>query len=515
MLATSDPILTCEGARALEAALFGGDEAREWKAMQRAGAAIATAIRRDFAEVGGFPAHGRVLVLVGKGHNGGDALIASRRILAEYPAATAEVQFVFGERALRPLAARAWRELQSLGAERVRGSTPVLGGQGSGSSSAGSVVGYDLCVDGVFGFQFRPPCEPRVAALLEQVNAMPIRLRAAVDLPSAGIFRADFTYATGSVKSQVLEGTSAGRIRYLDLGFFDHDQPGAKRVLTSAVLAPLAGLRSAHSDKRSYGHVFVLGGSRSYPGAVLMAVEAAIRSGAGLVSAFVPESLVAPFAARVPEAIWVGWPETPAGGLALEGLALLRERLPRADALVIGPGVARERETLALITEALQLGALPAVLDADALQTEIIHAAKGPLVITPHAGEFARIAGEATLEDFTRTTGATVVLKGPVTRICSRGDVGDDAPPVVYHSFFGGPVLARGGSGDLLAGMIGAQLAQAGRDPVLAAARAVVWHGMAAEVLARACGQVAVHTTQLLDHLPEALRESLGERGEA
>ena len=93
------------------------------------------------------------------------------------------------------------------------------------------------------------------------------------------------------------------------------------------------------------------------------------------------------------------------------------------------------------------------------------------------------------------------MLKGSPTRIAGAGGV-------VYHSFFGGPVLARGGSGDLLAGLVGGLLAQTPNDPLLAAARGVVWHGRAADALARARGQVAVQTTQLLDFLPTVLRES-------
>ena len=89
MLAGSQPILSCDEARRFEERLFGGDEAREWPAMQRAGRAIAGAVLRDFEEIGGFPAGGRILVLAGKGHNGGDALIAAQAILEKFPAAQA------------------------------------------------------------------------------------------------------------------------------------------------------------------------------------------------------------------------------------------------------------------------------------------------------------------------------------------------------------------------------------------------------------------------------------------
>ena len=489
MSPASHPILSCDAARALEAGLFAADEAKEWAAMQRAGRAIAAAVLRDFAEIGGFPPRGRVLVLAGKGHNAGDALIAAAALAENFPNARFEVVFVFGPRAMRPLAARAWLE--------ASGNGLALRDPKTFEAEAADEA-YDLCLDGVFGFQFRAPAEPRVAALLDRVNRLPVRLRAAVDLPSAGLFRADFTYATGSVKTPVVDAAEAGRVRYLDLGFFRGEEAGDERVLLPQVLAPLAGLRAAQTDKRKFGHVFIVGGSRSFPGAVLMTVLAALRSGAGLVTAFVPESVAAAFAARAPEAMWVGWPETPAGGLALEGEHLFRERVGRATALVVGPGMGREPETLALAESLVRSAGVPVVIDADAQQSQVVRAGTAPRVVTPHAGEFERIAGKRGLREFAEETGATVVLKGPVTRVAGGGRI--------YHSFQGGPVLARGGSGDVLAGLIGGLLAQEPADALLAAARGVVWHGLAADVLARERGQVAVAITELLDHLPAALR---------
>lgn len=486
MIAASHPILSCEETKTVEARLFGGDEAKEWRAMQRAGRAVATAVLRDFEEIGGFPAGGRVLVLVGKGHNGGDALIAAQAVLEKFPAARAEVKFVFGERLLRSLAARAWRELVQTMGERVARVSEL------GAS-------YELCLDGVFGFQFRPPADAGAVELFERVNDALVRLRAAVDLPSAGILRADFTYATGIVKVPLVSAFAevAGRVRYVDLGFFRGDEAGNLRVLPPAVLAPVAALRESRSDKRTYGHVFVVGGSRSYPGAVLMTVLAALRGGAGLVTAFVPESLVPAFAARAPEAMWVGWPETPTGGLALEGQHLLAARINRATALVIGPGLGREKETLVMARDIVASANVPLVIDADALQPEVVSAGSALRVLTPHAGEWERIAAAV-------GENAVLVRKGPVTRIMAGG--------IEYHSFFGGPVLARGGSGDILAGLTGAMLAQTPGDPLLAATRGVVWHGMAADALARAHGQVAVQTTQVLDFLSVALRESAHEQ---
>jgi NAD(P)H-hydrate epimerase len=289
-----------------------------------------------------------------------------------------------------------------------------------------------------------------------------------------------------------------GRLRYLDLGFFDETPVEARlRMLTPEVLAPLARLRAPNSDKRDYGHLFILGGSRGFPGAILMTVQAALRSGAGLLTAFVPESLVPAFAAQAPEAMWVGWPETPEGGLALEGRHLLQARLTRGSALVMGPGMGKEPETLALAKDVVQSASIPLVLDADALQPDIVRAGKAPRVLTPHRGEFMRILAGGDFREFQKKSDAVVVLKGRLTGIThqERG----------YYSPYGSPVLARGGSGDCLAGIVGTQLAQTPGDPLGAACRGTVWHGRAADLLARTHGQVAVRTTQLLDFLSPAL----------
>ena len=496
------PILSCEQAAKFEAAYFAGDEAREWAAMQAAGRAVAAGIARDFEEIGGLPTAPRVLVLAGKGHNGGDALLAAAALREARPETRIEVVYAGGALAFRPLARRARECIEKV-------ATPRTAAQLAGC--------YDVVIDGVFGFNFRPPLEARVAELLARANALPVRLRAAVDLPSGlreeEAFRADFTYATGILKAPLLDLPNAGRIRFLDLGFPIHCQSliddgiGGREVgggvdfgVGAGVLEGVKGFRAGGSDKRTFGHVLLVAGSRRYPGAALLAVLAALRGGAGLVTAAVPESLVAAFAAQAPEAMWLGLPETPDGGLALEGLGEVRAAFARATAVVLGPGIGRERETLALAAEIAGLSPVPLVIDADALQPEVVAAGAAARILTPHAGEWTRVANAV-------PTGAVVVRKGPVTRIETAGVAG--APTgSVYHSFSGGPILARGGSGDMLAGLTGALLAQTPGDVLGAAARAVVWQGLAADAWARARGAVAVRGTEWLDYLAPSLRES-------
>jgi len=491
----SHPILSCAAARAHEAALL-RDEAAEWDAMQRAGRAVASALRDDAREIGGFDDDVRLLVLAGKGHNGGDALLAAAMLLADIPGATADVVLAFGAEALRPLARRALDTLRATAGARARELDP--------SALKREFASYDVCLDGVFGFQFRPPIDDDTAELLAWVNTHPrIRLRAAVDLPSGlgengnggTVFRADFTYGTGIVKAPVVAPANAayvGRARYLDLEFFSAaPAESPSRILLPALLRPLAALRPAQADKRTYGHLLVIGGSRHYPGAVLMTVQAALRSGVGLLTACVPASLVPEYAARFPEAMWVGFPEGESGGLTPAGLNLLREKAARATALVVGPGLGAAPETLDAVAAILRDTQNPVLLDADALRPEVVAAVAGDrLVATPHAGEWARIAAAW-------PRNAILVAKGSPTRI-EAGGIG-------HFSFHGGPVLARGGSGDLLAGLIGGLMAQTPGDLLLAAARGVLWHGLAADLLARDKGQVAVQTTQLLDYLQPAL----------
>lgn len=494
------PILTCAAAKELELRWL-GTEIAEWAAMQRAGAAIAAALTEDAREIGGLGEEPRLLALAGKGHNGGDALIAAQQLLSGHVRGGVDVVFPFGVVALRPLARRAWEELQRALPARVR----VL----DLAQLKHEFISYDACLDGVFGFQFHPPLDESVAELLAWVNTHPrIRIRAAIDLPSGlgesngkTVFRADFTYATGSVKQPLVEPASApfvGRVRYLDLGFFASeagrvvpDEPSsAARVLLPSLLAPLAQLRPVQSDKRTYGHLLIVGGSRDYPGAVLMTVQAALRAGVGLLTACVPASLVPEYAARFPEAMWSGFPDED-GGLTPAGVPHILEKAARATVLVLGPGLGATPSTQAALQEIARNTQQPCLLDADALRPEVLAAAGRPVIATPHAGEWQRIAAAW-------TGGGILVLKGSPTRVIAGGRTD--------YCFQGGPVLARGGSGDLLAGLIGGLLAQAPDDLWLAAARGVVWHGLAADLLARDKGQVAVQTTQLLDYLQPALR---------
>lgn len=492
--------------------------------MKSAGQRVAELVVRDYWELKPPPAHLRVLALIGKGNNGGDALIACGQILADFPRAQVDLITTHPMDELRPLAAKALQQLEG----RIKGhqisQTKTASEITELLEEIGGKQGFHICIDGLLGMSFTPPLRAPIPALIEAVNHYElIGLRAAVDLPSGHgdekselTFKADFSYATGIAKKPLFEGIAdCGRIGYVDLGFFDSKDLGntesKESILLPQVLDPLRRLRSADVDKRKFGHVFIVGGSAYMPGALLMAVKAAVRSGVGLVTAFVPTSVASSLAAQVPEAMWIPWPETNNGTLSIRALSLLLDRIDQSSAVLVGPGMGKDRNAETLVQEILRQIEVPVILDADALCSRVLEVAQRrkphfrPVVVTPHMGEFMRMAKLAkanydieALIEFTKFYRVTTVLKGANTRIC-------DGESVIY-STTGGPVLSRGGSGDILAGLIGGMVAQNNECVHTAVARGVMLHGLAAQRLARAKGQVAVHTVEVLDYLSEVLR---------
>jgi len=512
------PILTCSEARAWEHQLLGDDVEKAWSAMQKAGAGVGAAVLRDFVQWRPLPRDPRVLVLAGPGHNGGDALLAAREILRARPRGRITVVLLEPLEKLKPLARRAWDELaMNSGVEQIAPEQfyPRLG---SGET-------WDVTIDGLYGMSFHPPLPDAARALITAVNDAPraAGFRAAVDLPS-GIadvnddlaFKADFTYATGIAKQPLFDAACihwVGRIRYIDIGFFagNYDGPRAyaQEILLPSLLEPMGHLRDSAGDKRTFGHLLVVSGSRAYPGAQMLNVLGALRAGAGLVTALTPYSHAAAFAAARPEAIWRACPEEMDGCHGAATFGAVRDLQSRASAVLAGSGLGHGAAANNLLPLMAKTCLLPLVLDADALTPKVLQSVveraegAGPVVITPHAGEFVRIAGEdAHLADFCREHRVITVLKGPITRICDGMRT--------WCSTFGGPVLARGGSGDVLAGIIGALIAQRAGEPMIAAARGAVWHGLAADALARARGDTAALIGELPGHLPEVLRNEWG-----
>lgn len=521
------PILTSAEAQAWEKAVLGDDPEKAWAAMERAGAGVGAAVLRDFVQWRPLPRDPKVLVLAGPGHNGGDALLAAQEILRSRPRGRVSVIFLEPVEKLKPLTKRAWEALAKHAGVEI-----LDGAQLREETHAGRWCAWDITLDGLYGMGFHPPLPEAARQLIETINKISgaIGFRAAVDVPSgvsekpaAAAFTADFTYATGIAKKPLFDAANAkwvGRIREVDIGFFC-GQPGIKYpdispenrefILQPSILHWLGRLRDPASDKRAYGRLLVISGSRSYPGAQMLNVLGALRAGAGLVTALTPESHAAAFAAARPEAMWRACPEETDGSHGAATLDLARELWPRCTAVLAGSGLGKGAASQKLILALAKECTLPLVLDADALTPPVLEAVAqrpqdfGPVALTPHAGEFARLAGEgADLREFCAKHKVVTVLKAPITRISNPHG------KFVWCSTFGGPVLARGGSGDILAGIIGTLVAQMPDDATHAAGCGVVWHGLAADALARERGDTAALTAELANYLSAALRNDWG-----
>lgn len=260
-------------------------------------------------------------------------------------------------------------------------------------------------------------------------------------------------------------------------------------------------VRRKDTHKSNYGKILILGGSVGYTGAVSLCARAAIRSGAGLVSVGVPRDIYPIIAVKLDEPM--PFPlEQPLR------YAQVKEKLAASDVCVIGPGLGRSDDALQFARDVISDSRIPTVIDADALYAvkDDLHLLRGK-IITPHAGEFARLGGDNTKQpaqaaaEFTERYGCVTVLKGPETAIAFPNGK-------VYVSRGGNPGMAVGGSGDVLAGIIGGLLGQLPVEQAVAAA--VCIHGAAGDLCAEQLGEYAMTPSDMIAVLPQITKSMIG-----
>lgn len=265
--------------------------------------------------------------------------------------------------------------------------------------------------------------------------------------------------------------------------------------------------RQIMAHKGNFGRILLLCGSRGYTGAAYLAAMGALRTGAGLTYLGVPESIYAIEAVKLNEPIVFPLPDDD-GKLAVSAAEEIKGLLPKMDAVLIGPGLGQSKGTLAALKVVLRDFQGAVVVDADGINLlaqhkYLLRGRTAPTVLTPHEGEFARIAGgvatdrQTAAEQLALELGAVVVLKGHGTIITDG--------TVTYRNPTGNPGMAVGGSGDVLAGMVVSLLGQ-GVDPVEAAVAAVWLHGAAGDVCAEKLGQYAMLPTDILEELPRLMK---------
>jgi NAD(P)H-hydrate epimerase len=491
--------------------------------MRTASAAVAAFAREQ------FPAARRVTVLCGRGNNGGDGMMATR-LLAEAGLDVTTLLLGAPER-LGPNVEKAWSELLRSAVPR---SVRVVE-KAEQLEAHADALRADLLVDAVVGTGFKPPLKGLALAALEWVKGSQAPILA-VDLPSgwpadetavtvAGpVFPADAVITFTAPKPAHVFGQLTRRwsqpIVVAPIGSPDEAMVSELKLRwAGSALELVQKPRAATANKGNFGHVLVVGGtlgtSGGKSGAPAMAALGALRAGTGLVTAAVPAPALALVAAIAPELMT--WPlaASPKGCIGAENLApeMVTALMAGKTVLAIGPGMGQNPETVKFTTRLLSATKIPAVIDADALNilaakpVLLAKLAKGrKLVLTPHPGEMARLAGITVAEiqanrlevarGFAQRTGVTLVLKGARTLIAHP-----DGRVAVNTT--GNPGMAKGGSGDLLTGLIAGLLAQYPDEPARAVEAAVYLHGFAADLAVQRDDE---HTLLATDSLPQLAR---------
>jgi hydroxyethylthiazole kinase-like uncharacterized protein yjeF len=455
---------------------------------------------------------GRFTVLCGPGNNGGDGLVAAR-VLAGL-GRTVQVELLDAG-ALKGEAKRNLAALAGAGLEPclLPDVLPVQGG--------------DVVIDAVFGTGLTRPPEGMYADAIRRMNAsrsagakvvsadLPSGLDAETGRAFEPCVRADVTVAFGFPKAgQGLEpGASlCGTLEVADIGLPRQAVHAAEGHVTWLLEEEDARgrlpVRPAEFHKGDAGHLLLIAGSRGKSGAAALAARAALRAGAGLVTVATRPDALEAVLAHVPEAMGMALPE--GGPLSPLDLNALLEAAEDKDAVVIGPGLPRGEETAKVLGDLLEELACPVLLDADALNAlssspEVLARARGPLVLTPHPGEMARLCGVSVdavqaarlgvARTFSMQRQVTLVLKGARTVVSAEDGT-------AYVNPTGNPGMASAGMGDVLSGLIGALLAQ-GLNPLGAATTGVYAHGLAADLAVERTGRLGLTAGDVAEGLCE------------
>ncbi len=471
--------------------------------MRRAGQHVAEIARDVLASRGGQT----ILLVAGTGNNGGD-VFAAAHALSETDLQI-EVWICGSQSQIQADAQLHLKKMIHAGIipKEVRSTNDLF-----------PKVWPDLIVDGLLGTGSQGAPRGFMGPLIEWINTeaqhafilsidIPSGVNADTGIAESPAIKADLTVTLGLPKTGLIRPEAlpyVGSVEVVDIGIpleFIEDTEGCE----DAVLIDRSDLflprRERDSHKGTYGHVLLIGGSNGYTGAIAMAARAALRSGAGLVSVLTPvevyplvalaagpEIMVHPFSdiLKIPEILTRDW--------------------KHCDAVLLGPGLGRSDKTTALVSVLLKICEVPLILDADALciEPKRIAAAKCPVILTPHPGEFERLFKApvtdrwAQASEATETTGQIIILKGAGTVVAKPGHK-------LAINLTGNPGMATGGSGDVLAGLLTGLLGQ-GMEPFDAAMTAVYLHGIAGDIAAHDLTQSALIATDLIEALPEAFR---------
>jgi len=519
------PVFTAAEMRALDARAIRELGIPGPRLMEAAGTGAARLIARRFGPLRGR----RVVILCGKGNNGGDGFVVARRLRGV--GARVDV-FLLGRRGeVRGDAANALR--------RYSGRVTEITTEAGLDAVARTAGAARVVVDALLGTGVDGTARGLVAAAIARLNraigiaadAPPDRLPrvpvVALDLPSGlsadrgertgPTVRATLTATFGGHKRALLlepAATWAGEVVVVPIGLPDGEaeRDVATFLLEESDARGALARRPADAHKGQFGHLLVVAGSRGKTGAAVLAARAALRSGAGLVTVATPTSQQPIVATLGVEHMTHALPETAAGALAKAALGPIRELAATMDAVALGPGLSLHPEAQALARALVAELPRPMVVDADALSglaghLDILAGAPGPRVLTPHPGEMARMLGVTIAEiqsdriEITRAFAVKhrvwLVLKGARSVVAAPDGR-------VWINPTGNPGMAKGGSGDVLTGMAGAFLAR-GLTPAAALQAAVYFHGLAGDLGRAERGEEGLLASDIVEAIPRAL----------
>ena len=495
--------------------------------MSHAGSAVARIIERDYPQA----LAGCIGILCGGGNNGGDGLVVARW-LRDRQVRVRTLVFAPPER-LRGDAAAALAQLRS----QLRGRPePVfIADAAAWASERQALFGCDLIVDAIFGTGLVHAVKSWIGEIIADVNRgysgpvvsidVPSGMGAdgegPAELPDAAVVRAcqTITFTTPKRGHYLsVHADRVGKLEVVPIGIPDdvvNELGGSLRLTLAADCRPYIRQRSRDAHKGKFGHVLVVAGSLGKSGAAVLVSTAALRIGAGLVTAAVPRSVLPIVAAAQPELMTEPLPETDEGRFSAAAVApeRLEQLLRPATVLALGPGVTQALESAELVRHLVRSAAVPCVLDADGLNAfagrlaELRFARGG--ILTPHPGEMARLFAVSTADVQTRRlyyaqrlaaeTGAVAVLKGRFTLIA-------DPDGSASINSTGNPGMSTAGSGDVLTGMLAGLLGQFPDLPLIDTAAAGVYiHGRCGDTAAGKWGEMPMLAGDLIAALPEAL----------
>ncbi len=486
--------------------------------MEQAGLAVAQEAWLSLGTVAGR----RIVVLAGPGDNGGDGLVAAR-YLADWEAEVAVYL-------LRP------RDETDVPYTQLceRDTKIILAADDKDYALLDSLLASaEIVIDALLGIGPRRAIEGALEAILQRVSHARQRSHPptiiAVDLPTGvaadsgaadeSSLRADITVTFGFAKVglYLLPGSEfAGRVEVVDIGLPKSGQEDVRvELMSTAFVRERLPARAVSGNKGTFGRVLVVAGSRNYVGAARLCAEACYRAGAGLVTVACPASVQAMLAPALAEATWLPLADDD-GEIDLAAVASILETLAACNVMLIGPGLgpsAGARQLVSALLSDVPASVRATVIDADGLNALAAQAGwedrvAGACVLTPHPGEMARLLGTSVTEVQTDrlniALGAAarwrqiVVLKGAHTIVAAA----DGRAAISPHA---NPLLATGGTGDVLAGAIAGLIAQ-GMAPFDAAVSGVYVHGLAAEELSQELGDGGLLASDLLPALPRAIR---------